>query len=51
MQTEVLAAVEETVHVVHELPMPPLAFGLIAFASLMTLGVITLSWKGIAHRH
>ncbi|WP_169721449.1 hypothetical protein [Brevibacterium album] len=51
MQTEVLAAVEEATHVVYELPIPPLAYGLITIAILMTLGVITLSWKGVAHRH
>lgn len=51
MHTEVLAAVAETPHVVYELPIPPVAYGLITFVTLMTLGIITLSWKGIAYRH
>lgn len=51
MTTSILAAVAETPHVVYDLPIPPIGFGLIAFSTLMFLGVITLSWSGISHRH
>jgi hypothetical protein len=51
MTTSILAAVAETPHVVYELPIPPIGFGLITFSILMFLGVVTLSWNGISHRH
>ncbi|HLR44438.1 MAG TPA: hypothetical protein VK065_04535 [Brevibacterium sp.] len=51
MATSILASVAATPHVVYDLPIPPIGFGLITFSILMFLGVVTLSWKGIAHRH
>lgn len=51
MKTSILAAVAETPHVVYDLPIPPIGFGLITFAILMFLGIVTLSWAGISHRH
>lgn len=38
-------------HVVIDLPMDPIYFGLIAFGILMFLMFVTMSWKGISHRH
>jgi len=46
-----LAQAEEAHHTVVDLPMHPIFFGLIAFAVLMLLMFITMSWKGISHRH
>lgn len=51
MTTSTLAAVAQTPHVVYDLPIPPIGFGLITFSILMFLGVVTVSWKGISHRH
>ena len=52
MKTAILLA-QATEH--HEpvvaLPFPPIVFGLIAFAILMLLMFVTMSWKGISHRH
>ncbi|NYI68904.1 hypothetical protein [Spelaeicoccus albus] len=34
-----------------QLPMPSWAFGVIAFIVFLVLLGITLSWRGISHRH
>lgn len=52
MNTSVLLAqAEEAHHTVVDLPMDPIMYGVIAFVSLMLLGIVTLSWKGISYRH
>ncbi|MFB9775661.1 hypothetical protein [Brevibacterium otitidis] len=51
MKTAILLAQATEHHQVIELPMDPIYFGLIAFGILMFLMFVTMSWKGISHRH
>lgn len=53
MNAALLATVAEGAeHAAHtELPMEPIAFGLITFAIFMTMAFVTWSWKGISNRH
>lgn len=46
-----LLTTEETSHVVTELPMPPLAYGLVAFGALMVLLAVTLAFRSVWTRH
>ena len=43
--------VEETEHVTHSLPIPPLAFGLIAFGTFVALLLVTFAFKSVGTRH
>lgn len=43
------AATTEEVH--RELPIPPAAFGILAFASLMTLLFVTFAFRSVGTRH
>jgi len=38
-------------HVVHEIPMPPLAYGAVALAVFLVLGVATWTYRDVANRH
>lgn len=51
MSTALVLLAETAEEPVIPIPMDPIWFGVIAFVILMTLGAITLSWKGISHRH
>lgn len=42
---------EATGHVVNELPIPAEAYGLLAFAGLMTLLFITYAFRSVGSRH
>lgn len=44
---EILKAAE----VINELPMPPFVYGLIMFAILTALAVVTFSFRDVANRH
>jgi len=44
-----LTAVSEEHHV--ELFMPPIAFGAVAFAFFLVIGVVTWSYRDVANRH
>ncbi|MGO1317580.1 MAG: hypothetical protein ACTMIR_11180 [Cellulomonadaceae bacterium] len=46
-----LLTAEETTHVVTELPMPPLAYGLLAFGALIGLLCVTLAFRSVWTRH
>lgn len=46
-----LVAAEEGGHVVHELPMPPIAYGIVVFAIFVVFSVITFSFRNVANRH
>lgn len=48
MITEVVETAE---HVVNELPIPPAAIGLLAFAALMTLLFVTFAFRSVGTRH
>ncbi|WP_349828897.1 hypothetical protein [Brevibacterium litoralis] len=51
MKITTLMAQAEEHHIVNELPMAPIWYGLMAFAILLMLMFVTMSWKGIGHRH
>ena len=51
MASALVVLAQEAHETVVELPMHPIWYGVIAFSILMLLGTITLSWKGISHRH
>mgnify|MGYP007022349425 CR=1 FL=1 len=42
---------ETTSHVVNELPIPPEAFGLLAFSGLMGLLFVTYAFRSLGSRH
>ncbi|BDZ60550.1 hypothetical protein Lsed01_02270 [Demequina sediminis] len=44
-------AVENTTHVVTELPIPAPAFGLLAFTGLMALLFVTFAFRSVGTRH
>lgn len=46
-----LTAAVEVEHAHVELPMDPIAYGLIAFAILLALLIVAMAFNGIAHRH
>ncbi|MFV0434545.1 MAG: hypothetical protein ACK5LO_11250 [Leucobacter sp.] len=49
-----IAAASEEVggsHVVHELPMSPVLYGVIAFVAFIALAVVTFSFRDVANRH
>ncbi|KAB1646802.1 hypothetical protein [Pseudoclavibacter endophyticus] len=48
---ELIAAAEEGHHVVNELFMPPFMFGVLAFAILMLLTVLTFLFRNTQHSH
>lgn len=50
LATAILAA-EEGGHVVNELPIAPLAVGIIVFAIFVVLGIATFSFRDVANRH
>ncbi|WP_162836187.1 hypothetical protein [Demequina sediminicola] len=41
----------EAAHVVNELPIPPVAYGLLAFTGLMALLFVTFAFRSIGTRH
>lgn len=47
----VLAAEEETTHVVNELPMPSIGFGILTLVILFSLLFISSLFKGMSHQH
>ncbi|GIG27583.1 hypothetical protein [Cellulomonas marina] len=51
MHAALLAAVEETAEHVNELPVPPIVFGLGAFAGLIGLLLFTFAFRSIGSRH
>ena len=53
MKTAILLAAATNADFDHtrELPFEPIFFGLIALGILLSLMFVTMSWKGIAHRH
>ncbi|WP_162488574.1 hypothetical protein [Demequina globuliformis] len=44
-------AAAEATHVVNELPMEPIAFGLLTFTGLMSLLFVTFAFRSIGTRH
>lgn len=44
-------ATEGATHAVVELPIPPEAYGLIAFAALMALLFVTFAFRSVGTRH
>jgi len=46
-----LLAAEEGGHVVHELPIPPIAYGIIVLALFLVFSIITFSFRNVANRH
>lgn len=51
MSTALFVAAAEGSEAVNELPFPPVAFGIIAFAALMSLLAITFAFKSVGSRH
>ncbi|GAA4283956.1 hypothetical protein GCM10022261_14870 [Brevibacterium daeguense] len=52
MKTSILLAqAEEAHHTVVEIPMDPIWYGVITLAVFLFLMFVTMSWKGISHRH
>ncbi len=49
MIASVLRASESTI--VNELPIPPIAYGLLVFAALMSLLLVTFAFKSSGTRH
>jgi hypothetical protein len=47
----VVQAAEEGAGVVNELPIPPLAFGLLAFGGLVALLLVTYAFRSVGTRH
>jgi hypothetical protein len=45
------AGAEATEEVSHALPIPPLAFGLLAFGALMGLLFVTFAFRSVGTRH
>ena len=46
-----IAAASEGAHVVTELPIPGVMYGVIGFALFMVLGLVTFSFRDVANRH
>ena len=46
-----IAAASEGAHVVNELPMPAPMFGAIVLTLFVVLGLVTFSFRDVAHRH
>ena len=46
-----ISAAEGAAHVVNELPMPAIAYGLIVFAIFVVLAVVTFAFHDVANRH
>lgn len=46
-----IAAAEGAAHVVNELPIPPVAYGLIVFSIFVVLAIVTFSFHDVANRH
>lgn len=51
MNTIVTVAAEAGHGVVNELPIPPVAYGIITFGGLMTLLFITYAFRSLGTRH
>ncbi len=51
MLAAVQLATEEATKVVTELPIPPIAYGLLAFGGLMVLLAVTYAFRSIWTRH
>ncbi|QZY51937.1 hypothetical protein [Leucobacter tenebrionis] len=47
----IAVAAEEGHHVVNELPMPGILYGVIAFAVFTALALVTFSFRDVANRH
>lgn len=47
----IIAAAEAGHEVVNELPIPPVAYGIIAFAGLMGLLFVTYAFRSLGTRH
>lgn len=47
----IAVAAEEAHHIVNELPMPAFVFGVVVFAILTALAIVTFSFRDVAHRH
>ena len=47
----IVAAAEEGQHVVNELPIPPIMYGVIAIVTFTALAIVTLSFSDVANRH
>ena len=47
----IVAAAEEGHHVVNELPIPGVMFGVIVFAAFTALAVVTFAFRDVANRH
>lgn len=46
-----IAAAEGAAHVVNELPMPAIMYGVIVFSIFLVLAVVTYSFHDVANRH
>lgn len=46
-----LIAASEGAHVVNELPFPAPVYGAITLAIFIVLGIVTYSFRDVAHRH
>lgn len=45
------AAAEGAAHVVNELPIPAIAYGIIVFSIFVVLAIVTFSFHDVANRH
>ncbi|GIJ00511.1 hypothetical protein CLV28_1315 [Sediminihabitans luteus] len=46
-----LAAAQETEGIVNHLPIPPIAYGLLAFGGLVALLLVTYAFRSVGTRH
>lgn len=46
-----IAAASEGAHVVNEIPMAPVLYGVVVFAAFVVLGLVTFSFRDVANRH
>lgn len=44
-------AVEKAAEAVHELPIPPVAYGLLGFSALVGLLLVTYAFRSVGTRH
>lgn len=49
--TTIVVAAEEGHHVVNELPMPAILYGVIAFVTFTALAGVVFSFRDVANRH
>ncbi|MDO4241719.1 MAG: hypothetical protein Q4C71_04215 [Microbacteriaceae bacterium] len=46
-----IAVASEAAHTVHELPVPAIVYGAVAFVALTALAIVTFSFRDVANRH